>query len=71
MFGEKILDGVAVRYHIPAETELPAQACRQPVIAALDREPVVIVVRTHDSEDAGLLDDPLPGIYMDHLDFAR
>ena len=71
MLREKIFDGVAVRYHVPAETEFAAQACRQPIIAALDRESVVIIVRTHDSEDAGLFDDPFPRIYMEHLDFAR
>ena len=71
MFGIKILHSITVGNNISTKSHLSAQAGSQPVIAALDRKPVIIIVRTHHSQQSRFTDHPLERINMNHLNLVR
>ena len=70
MLGVEILHRLAVRYDIPPETPLVAQAFHHPVVAGGHRKAVIVVVGYHRAHQAGLADHPAPDIGMDVFQFA-
>ena len=70
MLGVEILHRLAVRYDIPPETPLVAQAFHHPVVAGGHGKTVIVVIRYHCAHEAGLADHPAPDIGMDVFQFA-
>ena len=71
VFGIKIFYGITVRNYIPTESHFTAQAGSQPVIAALNRKAVIVIIRTHHTKQSRFTDNSFERIGMEHLHFAR
>ena len=67
---EKIFHRPAVGNHVAAEPVLLAQAVDEELVAARDRDAVVVVVAAHRAHDVRLLDQPLPGPEVEHFHLA-
>ena len=71
MLAVKIFDGGTVRDDITFEAEIISQALRQPVFAAGDGNPIVIIVRTHHAEQPRFPDRRFERREQNVFDFPR
>ena len=71
VFHVEVFHRVTVRHHVALKAELLAQAFHEPVVAALNGESVVVVVRTHHAQQSGFGNDASPGVDVHHFDLTR
>ena len=71
VLGVEVFHGVTVGHHVAPESHFAAQAGSQPVVASLDGDAVVVVVRTHHAQQSGFFDNPAEGVDVYVLHFPR
>src|ERR1043166_255917 len=67
----EVFDSGAVGNHVTTESEFISQPLSQPIITSGYGRAVIIIVRTHHSENAGFLERGFEGWKQNALDFVR